>query len=165
MKQIILVFIILISNWTFSQNDSISLANQIYAREFELSKPLDLPNYDSFKDLKINSIFSSLMFIEYVNRFKNNNEFANLKLKVFDRLKEMSLLLSEEGIFVHLTNGSDCSYNSEERNEKFNETKELYVCVGDCIITSGEREGMEVFNKATREIQNKLAYQRTKKEK
>lgn len=162
MKQIILVFTFLISNWALSQNDSISKLDQIYNRRFELSKPAVLPDYPMFKGLQLNAIWECLITLDIFYRIKEEIDFNNERKQIHERLREISAILAQEGIYLYLTSGLDCYYNSKEKNKNFNNTKELYLCVGDCVTSAGYSDGEEVFNKATKEIQNKLAYQNSK---
>jgi hypothetical protein len=153
MKQIILFCIIFISNLGFSQNDSIPSVNDIYNRRFDLSEPLVLPDYPIFKGLELNAIWECLITLDIFQKIKEDIDFTNERNQIYKRLREMSTILKKEGIYLYLTNGLDCSDVSRERNQKFNETKELYLCIGDCTTVVGYAEGMEVFNKATRENQ------------
>ena len=159
MKQIILVFTFLISNWALSKNDSIPLSLEVYNRRFDLSEPV-LPNYLTFKDLKLNAIWECLITLEMMHHTKEDIDFTAVRNQIFDRLRQMATILGNEGTFFYLENGYD-SYNStQEKNKDYFKKKELYQCIGECTIPTGYSEGKEVFNKATREIQNKLAYQK-----
>ena len=159
MKQIILFFTILISNWTLSQNDSIPLALEVYNRRFDLSEPV-LPNYLTFKGLQLNAIWECLITLEMMHHAKEDIDFTAVRHQIFDRLKQMATILGNEGTLFYLENGYD-SYNwIQEKNKDYLKTKELYQYIGECSLPTGYREGKEVFNKSTREIQNKLAYQK-----
>ncbi|UOX33731.1 hypothetical protein LXD69_17065 [Flavobacterium sediminilitoris] len=137
---------------------------EIYNRRFELSEPV-LPDYPIFKGLELNAIWECLITLEITHHVKENIDFTAVRTQIFDRLKQMATILGNEGTFFYLENGYD-SYNCiQEKNKDYLKTKELYQYIGECSLPTGYREGMEVFNKATREIQNKLAYQRIKKEK
>ena len=164
MKQFLLFFLILLSNIVFCQKDSLSFEMEIYNRRFELSEPV-LPDYPIFKGLELNAIWECLITLEITHHVKEDIDFTEVRNQIFDRLKQMSSILAHEGIFLYLTSGLDCSYHATENNEKFKETKELNICVGDCVTSTGYSEGKEVFNKMTKSIQDKLAYQRIKKEK
>jgi hypothetical protein len=155
MKQIILVFIILISNWTFSQNDSISLALEVYNRRFELSEPV-LPDYPMFKGLELNAIWECLVTLEIMYHVKEDIDFTAVRTQIFDRLKQMATILANEGTFFYLSSGYDCYNSSTEKNKNYLITKELYQCVGDCRTSLGYSEGKDIVNKTTREIQNNI---------
>lgn len=153
MKQSLFFILFLISNVTFSQKDSLSFEMEIYNRRFDLPKPT-LPNYRMFEGVELNAIWECLIMLEIMHNIKEDIDFTDVRNQVFDRLKQMSSILAHEGIFLYLTSGLDCSYHAAENNKNFKETKELQICVGDCITPSGYSEGKEVFNKMTKSIQN-----------
>jgi hypothetical protein len=149
MKYKTLVFVLFLSNLIFSQNDSIPSENEIYAREFTSLKPLDLPDYPIFKGLEWNTIGNCLAILDLFNNIKEDIDFTNERKQILYRLSEMSTILANEEMFVYLTNGMDCFYDSKKKNEEFNQTKRFYICIADCIITKGESEAKEAFNKTT----------------
>ncbi len=160
MKYKILVFAFFFSNWIFCQNDLIPSENEIYAREFTALKPLDLPDYPIFKGLKWNTIWSCLAILDLFHNIDGNIDFTNERKQILYRLSEMSTILANEEMFVYLTNGMDCFYDSKKKNEEFNQTKKFYICIADCTITKGESEGKEAFNKTT--LTNQKNFQRIK---
>ncbi|MFC4740725.1 hypothetical protein ACFO3U_12045 [Flavobacterium ponti] len=153
MKKIILFSIVLISNLTFSQNDSNSLALDIYNRRFELSKPLVLPDYPVFKDLQLNTIWECLNTLEIMYNVKEKIDFTDIRNQIFDRLKEMATILANEGTYFYLSNGFECYNWTLEKNKNYLETRELYKCIGDCSTSIGFREGIDILNKTTKSIQ------------
>ncbi|WP_130735887.1 hypothetical protein [Flavobacterium sp. J27] len=155
MKLFLLFILFLISNITFSQKDSLSFEMEVYNRHFDLPKPI-LPEYRIFEGVQLNVIWECLITLEIMHHIKEDIDFTDVRNQVFDRLKQMSSILAHEGIFLYLTSGLDCSYHAAENNRNFKETKELQICVGDCITPSGYSEGKEIFNKMTKNIQNTL---------
>ena len=155
MKQFLFFILFLISNVTFSQIDTLSFEMEIYNRRFDLPKPI-LPDYRMFEEVQLNTIWECLIMLEIMHHIKEDIDFTNVRSQVFDRLNQMSSILAHEGIFLYLTSGLDCSYHATENNKKFKETKELHICVGDCVTSAGYSEGKEVFNKMTKSIQDKL---------
>ena len=149
MKYKILVFVLFFSNLIFSQNDSIPSENGIYAREFASLKPLDLPDYPIFKGIKFNTIGNCLAVLDIFNNIKEDIDFTNERKQILYRLSEMSTILANEEMFVYLKSGMDCFYDSKKKNEEFMQTKRFYICIADCILTKGESEGKEAFNKTT----------------
>lgn len=149
MKYKILIFVLFLSNLIFSQNDSIPSENGIYAREFALLKPLELPDFPCFKNFHLNTIGNCLVVLDMFYNIKEDIDFTNERKQILYRLSEMSTILANEEMFVYLTSGMDCFYDSKKKNEKFRQTKRFYICIADCIITKGENEGKEVFNKTT----------------
>ena len=144
------------SNWIFCQNDLIPSENEIYAREFTSLQPLQLPDYPCFKNFNLNTIGNCLIVLDMFHNIKEDIDFTNERKQILYRLSEMSTILANEGVFVYLTNGMDCFYDSKKKNEEFNQTKRFYICIADCTITKGESEGKEAFNKTTLTNENNL---------